>query len=101
MKQLIALFALAATFVSEGANRQPSATVVETELVMPTYPFSDPDPVPATAKTRYPYFFFDGTSATNVTRKWKAVILENAHVRVTVMPEIGGKVWGAVDKRKW
>ena len=98
MKQLIALFALAATFASEGADRLP-ATVVETELEMPTYPFSDPDPVPATAKTRYPYFFFDGTSATNVMRKWKAVILENAHVRVTVMPEIGGKVWGAVDKR--
>ena len=74
------------------------ATVVETEIELKTYPFSDPDPVPATDRTRYPYFFFDGTSATGAPRVWKAVVLENDKVKVTVLPEIGGKVWGAVDK---
>ena len=65
---------------------------------MKTYPFSDPDPVPATSLARYPYFFFDGTTNAAEMRRWKAVILENDKVKVTVMPEIGGKVWGAVDK---
>ena len=26
------------------------------EAKFPTYPYSDPDPVPATAEKRYPYF---------------------------------------------
>ena len=75
-----------------------AATVTETEIELPTYPFSDPNPVPATGTTRYPYFFFDGTSATSVMRKWKAVILENEKIKVTILPEIGGKIWGAEDK---
>ena len=74
------------------------ATVTETEIELPTYPFSDPDPVPATSATRYPYFFFDGTSATRVMKRWKAVVLENDKIKVTMLPEIGGKIWGAVDK---
>jgi len=74
------------------------ATVVETEVELKTYPFFDPDPVPATEKTRYPYFFIDGTSAVGTPRRWKAVVLENDKVKVTILPEIGGKVWGAVDK---
>lgn len=75
-----------------------AARVHETTLEMKTYPFSDPDPVPATGLTRYPYFFFDGTTDVSETRAWKAVVLENDKVKVTVFPEIGGKVWGAVDK---
>lgn len=76
-----------------------AATVTETEIELATYPFYDPDPVPATGDMRYPYFFFDGTSATNAPRKWKAVILENDKIKVTILPEIGGKIWGAVDKK--
>ena len=75
-----------------------AATVTCTDLELPTYGFSDPDPVPCTAAVRYPYFRFDGSTATATPRKWKAVILENAKTRVTLLPEIGGKVWGAVDK---
>ena len=74
------------------------AKVTETEIEFPTYPFSDPNPVPATDTTRFPYFFFDGTSATSVPKKWKAVILENDKIKVTILPEIGGKIWGAEDK---
>ncbi|MBO4286773.1 MAG: DUF5107 domain-containing protein [Kiritimatiellae bacterium] len=75
-----------------------AATVTETAVEMPTYPFFDPDPVPATSDMRYPYFFFDGTSSTNVCRTWKAVVLESDRLKVTILPEIGGKVWGATDK---
>lgn len=74
------------------------ATVTEGTIDLPTYPFSDPDPVPCTAEKRYPYFRYDGSSVTATTQTWKSVTLENDHVRVTMLPEIGGKVWGAVDK---
>ena len=75
-----------------------AATVTEGVVDLPTYPFSDPDPVPCTAERRYPYFRFDGSAATAVTQRWQCVMLENERVRVMVMPQIGGKVWGAVDK---
>ena len=94
-KSGVALSAVLAIFAQAAFA---AATVVETEVEMPTYPFSDPDPVPATETARYPYFFFSGSSAKSEPRKWKAVVLENEKTRVTILPEIGGKVWGATDK---
>ena len=71
---------------------------IVTELEFPTYGFSDPDPVPRTESPLYPYFRFDGSAEKSAPRKWKAVILENEKIKVTMLPEIGGKVWGAEDK---
>lgn len=96
MKMKTALAVMYAAFTMSAAFAV--ATVSETELELPTYPFSDPNPVPRTASNNYPYFFFDGTSAKSVSKRWKAVILENAKIKVTILPEIGGKIWGAVDK---
>ena len=76
-----------------------ASTVTVAPLELPTYPFSDPDPVPCTSEKRYPYFKYDGSSAVSTTQAWTAVTLENEKVRVTLLPEIGGKVWGALDKR--
>jgi hypothetical protein len=73
------------------------ATVREYRRTFRTYPFSDPDPI-AHASRIYPYFRFDGYTDRPVEREWTVVELENAWIRVTVMPEIGGKVWTAVEK---
>ena len=75
-----------------------AVSVSETVLEMPTYGFSDPDPVPDRDSRRYPYFSFDGSAHRASVRRWKAVILENDRIKVTVLPEIGGKIWGASDK---
>lgn len=90
------LFALSAALWAFAASA--ASTVSVSQVEMPTYPFSDPDPVPCTAERRYPYFRYDGSTANAVTQKWTAVVLENDKVRVTMLPEIGGKVWGAEDK---
>ena len=74
------------------------ATVSETTIALPTYPYGDPDPVPATSKLYWPYARYDRTSAVAVTQDWKAVVLESDRLRVTALPGVGGKVWGAVDK---
>ena len=67
------------------------ATVREYRKVFRTYPFSDPDPVPNPGRI-YPYFRFDGFTDRPVDKEWTVVELENRWIRVTVMPEIGGKV---------
>ena len=41
---------------SVGKKAQQKATIRETLLSLPTYPFSDPDPVPTADPGRYPYF---------------------------------------------
>lgn len=74
------------------------STVSIGEMEMKTYPFSDPDPVPATSLARYPYFRYDRTSREGAPAKWKTVTLENDAIRVVVLPQVGGKVWGAYDK---
>lgn len=67
------------------------------QVEMPTYPFSDPDPVASSRLNLYPYWRFDGQSVNFKPRKWTVVKLSNGIVEVSVMPEIGGKVWGAKD----
>ncbi len=65
-----------------------------------TYPFSEPNPVPILTRDArlYPYHSFEGYSATSEPRDWKVVHLENDYIEVFVLPEVGGKVWGAVVK---
>ena len=70
-----------------------------TEIVLPTYGYDDPDPVPAPAKRFWPYYRYDGFTDRATNRTWKAVVLENDAIKVTILPEIGGKIWGAVDRR--
>jgi tetratricopeptide (TPR) repeat protein len=73
------------------------ATVKEYDRVFTTYPFGDPDPV-ASAGRIYPYFRFDGFTDRPAPKAWKVVELENDYVQVLILPEIGGKVWAAVEK---
>ena len=74
-----------------------AATVREYRRAFLTYPFSDPDPIPHAGRF-YPYFRFDGFTDRAEEREWTVVELENAWIRVTVLPEIGGKIWSAVEK---
>ena len=79
----------------------PRATITEEKLIIKTYPFSDPDPVPILARRNaaiYPYFRFDGFAREGRNQEWKVVRLENDFIRVYVLPEAGGKIWGAVEK---
>ena len=79
---------------------QKASITVETREIL-TYPYSDPNPVPVLAEKKseiYPYFTFNGYSLKGKMQKWKVVKLENDYVEVYVLPEVGGKVWGAIEK---
>ena len=76
------------------------ATIKEEMREFITYPFSDPNPVPIlTSNTKiYPYHKFEGYSHESESKQWKVVTLENDYIQVFVLPQVGGKVWGAIDK---
>ena len=76
------------------------ARISEETRVLDTYPFSDPNPIPILASDRrlYPYHSFQGYSPTSEPQEWKVVKMENDLIEVFILPEVGGKVWGAVVK---
>ncbi len=74
-----------------------NAVIREVERPFTTYPYSDPDPVARTGRV-YPYFRFDGFKSKSEVKNWKMVELENDYIRLAVMPEMGGKVWEAIEK---
>lgn len=79
------------------------ASITEKVQVFKTYPFSDPNPVPVMGISKkvspfYPYYVFDGYTNKSTTKNWKVVELENPYIKVQILPEVGGKVLGAVEK---
>lgn len=74
-----------------------TAKISEEIIEFKTYLFSDPNPVPEINRI-YPYFYFNGYTNKSVNKQWKMVVLENDYIKVFVCPEIGGKVWGAIEK---
>jgi Tfp pilus assembly protein PilF len=87
-----------ALFASYGASSQNNtATVKESVKIFKTYGFSDPDPI-GRAVPIYPYYRFDGYTNKGVDKEWKVVELENDFIRLMILPEIGGKIWGAWEK---
>lgn len=104
----ITFLCLAAAVITGSCGRQAatSADISERRETILTYPFYDPDPLPIFARASmwgqgrriYPYFAFDGYSTTAVDRDWTVVRLKNRFIEAAVLPEVGGKVWGARDR---
>ncbi len=76
------------------------ASIREEKRTIRTYPFSDPDPLPILSKDArlYPYFAFDGFTDEGRDQEWTVVCLENDQISATVLPQVGGKVFGAREK---
>ena len=104
------LFAISLIAFCDGATfaqEQPrtAARVWEAPLSLPTYELGPPDPNPPLfdrARTRgrpsYPYPLLDNLTNKRVDKTYRAVFLENEYLRVTVLPELGGKLYAIYDK---
>jgi hypothetical protein len=95
MKRLLLSFLLAASITILFGQE---ISVKEEFISFPTYPFNDPDPVARPGKY-YPYFRFEGYSSNSVIQKHKMIVMENKWIKLWIAPEIGGKIWGAQDKK--
>ncbi|MCK4647283.1 MAG: DUF5107 domain-containing protein, partial [Candidatus Aminicenantes bacterium] len=105
---IVAVFIILVALVLLWMNvfQSKKATINEVTEVIKTYPFSDPDPVPILTRSSmwgrgariYPYFFFDRFSKISVDKEWKVVRMENPYIEVSILPQVGGKIWGASEK---
>ena len=78
------------------------AEVREETLELPTYVWGPPDPNPPLqrkgAESIYPYPLLDDLGEEARTVRYRALVVENEYLRVTVLPELGGRIHSAVDK---
>jgi Flp pilus assembly protein TadD len=100
MRRLQLFATCLALFAITYARAQAPSRITEEERELITYAYGDPNPVAINPKTDkiYPYTLFEGYSKTGKKQKWKVVKLENDYIEVYVLPEIGGKIWGAIEK---
>ncbi len=78
-----------------------------TPLVIPTYEPAPADRNPMFLEKRvfqgssgrvYPLPFFDRIAPELREKSWTALHIENEYLRVTVLPELGGRIYAVVDK---
>jgi len=86
---------------------EKSVRIWEEKTVIPTYLVDPPDLNPRFYDGRayqgaqgrvYPYPIYESLSDTRVEKEYTMVCLENEYIKIEVLPEIGGRLFGAVDK---
>jgi tetratricopeptide (TPR) repeat protein len=84
-----------------------TVTLRETDEVIPTYKSGPPEPNPMFYFGRdsqgaegriYPYPLYDNLTNIRGEQSYHLVYLENKYIKVGIAPEIGGKLFSAVDK---
>jgi len=95
-----------AALPSFGAEETP-VKVWEEKIVIPTYLVGAPEPNPMFyfgsesqgAQGRiYPYPLYDTLTHKKADKTYTIVYLENQYIRVGILPEIGGRLFEAIDK---
>jgi tetratricopeptide (TPR) repeat protein len=107
----VSIFWICAAFFaahpSLNAAQETPVKVWEEDVVIPTYLAGDPDPNPMFYFGRayqgaegrvYPYPLYDKLTGKKVDKTYKIVYLENKYVKIGVLPEIGGRIFSALDK---
>lgn len=104
---VLSITAAAAGYSMAGGFTKSSVTIYEKPLVIPTYQTGKPDPNPRFYEGRayqgaqgrvYPYPMMDRLTDNRNDKTYNAVYLENEYIKICVLPEIGGRVFEAVDK---
>ncbi len=93
---LVAIFGCGWLLVT--AQKQLSTTeytrMVLTHLLVP----SGPVPTALDPNGVYPYISYSETSDRPVLRQYRFVVLENEHIKATICPDLGGKVYSLIHK---
>ena len=107
MKRAVALAFLLVALVSPTSADEPAVRAWESPLRVPTYPVGPAEPNPMFYAGReyqgaqgpvYPYPLLDRLLDQREDRAYRALWLENEYLKISVLPEIGGRIFSAQDK---
>ncbi|GAX03963.1 tetratricopeptide repeat protein [Secundilactobacillus pentosiphilus] len=88
-------------------NTITGVSITETTITLPTYQTSKPEKNPMFLEKRvyqgssgkvYPFPVTEKIHENKVDQKYRAIILENQYLQVTFLPELGGRIYRALDK---
>ena len=91
-----------------GAQRGGVGMICRQKLVIPTYEMDEAERSPyfydvrnhqGTRGNIYPIPMIDTFKNVKTDREYDAVVLENEFIRVTVLPELGGRIYEGYDKK--
>lgn len=93
---------IAGLVVIEAGGQKTGSKVVYTEHdeYLLTHELVPAGPVPTAFDPNgvYPYMSYSETSNRPVPKKYRFVVLENDHLRATICPDLGGKVFSIIHK---
>jgi tetratricopeptide (TPR) repeat protein len=84
-----------------GLPAQGKVTARQGQLTLPTYPWGavrHPYFRGTDKLNIYPYPMLDLLSREKTNRTYQTVVLENEYLRITFLPELGGKIYEVLDK---
>jgi len=88
--------------VTDAASSENPVHAWEGTLSIPTYPWGPDDVNPRFEQLEdtiiYPYAMQDSLSSRKEPRDYKALFLENEYLKVTCLPELGGRIHSVLDK---
>ncbi|MGC9326929.1 MAG: DUF5107 domain-containing protein, partial [Candidatus Hinthialibacter sp.] len=102
---MLSLFVL--FFMLPASQAACEVQIWEEQITIPTYEVGAPDPIPRFYEGRvyqgaqgriYPYPMSDVLSDNRIDKTYNAVFLENEYIQICVLPEIGGRIFTALDK---
>src|SRR6478609_3214369 len=97
MKHLITVFLLVLIY-SAGYSQNVSCKEFDDYVLTCELTPAGPVPTAYDANGVYPYVSYVETSNRPVPKKYHFIILENEHMKVTICPDLGGKVVSMIHK---
>ena len=103
----ILIIGILLVFTTISAWAQSPVTVREVEENIPTYLSGPPDPNPmfffgrgtqGAEQRIYPYPLYDNLTNKKSDKSYHLIYLENEYIKISVLPELGGRLFSAVDK---
>lgn len=84
-----------------GGVASGEVSAYEKEVTIPTWDIGPPQVhsnFPDTGSPIYPYTLNDVLTDKKIDKTYKGVFLENEYIKILILPEIGGRLHGALDK---
>lgn len=107
LRTIFVAVSILALFATRSHADESAVQIAEQQRIIPTYEVGPAEPNPmfydhesyqGAQKRVYPYALQDNLLHTKKDRSYTSLELENQYVKIAVLPQIGGRLFSAIDK---